>query len=263
MNYKNTIYEVKAIHGNNHLGGEDLTTSLINYVKQRLPIISITPRQDEKIREQCEQAKHQLSFLHNTSIFLENFYNDQDFNIPISRTTFINLNLPFFNKIEEYIKYILQDTGLSINKVVFIGGTTRTPYFVQVVQHVLGNNVPILNNIDPDQTVSIGACLQAAILTEQIQNKTIGDTLLLDIIPFSIGIETEFGIMNTIISKWSSIPISKSQIFTNVENNIDHIKINVYQGERKFVKDNILLGTFTLQELDNKLDEIELKHKWS
>jgi molecular chaperone DnaK (HSP70) len=132
-----------------------------------------------------------------------------------------------------------------INSIIFVGGTSRIPYFKSLFQNIFPNAL-INNTIDPDQTISIGASIQGALLKDLLDENTGGDTLLLDILPLSIGIETIGGIMTPIISRHTPLPISRTQIFTNSDSFEECIIINIYQGERKLVKDNTFLASFKL-----------------
>jgi molecular chaperone DnaK len=146
---------------------------------------------------------------------------------------------------------------------VFVGGTTRVPHFQDVCKRVLGKDIRIYNSLDPDQTISIGASIQGALMSGKMSDDVNADALVLDVIPLSLGIETIGGIMTPIISKNTPIPVTRSRIFSNSEDHVDSVSIDIYQGERKFVKDNEFLANFELQDVDPTYKKGELKIKVS
>lgn len=251
LDYTESIYEVKNTIGDNLLGGEDITNNLVNYIITKLKLQNPTPNVLNKIRTQAEEAKIKLSFNKQTTIYLE--LGDKDHTLIITQSQFDEINKHIYQKIRNLIYYVLDEymqkistfNYSKINSIIFVGGTTRIPYFKSLFQSIFPNAI-INNTIDPDQTISIGASIQGALLKDLLDENTGGDTLLLDIIPLSIGIETIGGIMTPIISKNTPLPISRTQTFTNSDSFEDCIIINIYQGERKLVKDNILLASFKL-----------------
>lgn len=265
LDYVESIYEVKNTVGDNILGGEDITNNLVNFIIDKLKLTNPTNKILNKVKKQAEEAKKQLSFNQQTTIYLE--LGDSDYTLTITQSQFNEINKDFYHKIRNLIYYVLdeyiQKTNLfdysKINSVIFVGGTSRIPYFKQLFKDILPN-AKINDTIDPDQTISIGASIQGALLKDLIDNESGGETLLLDIIPLSIGIETIGGIMTPIISRNTLIPVSRSQTFTNSEGYEDIITINIYQGERKLVKDNMFLASFELKsELFNNYDKGEIQ----
>lgn len=252
LDYVNSIYEVKNTVGDNLLGGEDITNNLVNFIIQKLKLENVNNKILNKLKKKAEEAKKQLSFNQQTTIYLE--IGDNDYTLVISQTQFNDINREFYNKIRNLIYYVLDDyiqktnnfDYSKINSVIFVGGTSRIPYFKSLFQEIFPHT-NINNTIDPDQTISIGASIQGALLKDLIEDESGGDTLLMDIVPLSVGIETIGGIMTPIISRNSLLPISRSQTFTNSDGYEDTITINIYQGERKLVKDNIFLASFELQ----------------
>ena len=192
-------------------------------------------------------------------MFFENITNDQDKILHYSRTQFYNDNSLFFNNIKKHIINTIKD--FDINKIIFVGGTTKIPLIKTICQEIFTNDITICDNLNPDHIVSIGATLQGNLLTCRIQDEVFRETLILDVIPISLGVELENGIMSPIISKNTPLPITKTQTFTNSEDHMNSIQIDIYQGERKFVKDNILLSSFVLDNLDNTLKRGEMNIK--
>jgi molecular chaperone DnaK (HSP70) len=264
LDYVESIYEVKNTIGDNLLGGEDITNNLVQFIIQKLKLINPSNKVLNKIKKHAEEAKKQLSFTKQTTIYLE--LGDNDYNLTITQSQFDEINKDFYHKIRNLIYYVLDDyiqkintfNYTKINSVIFVGGTSRIPYFKNLFEEILPN-AKINNAIDPDQTISVGASIQGALLKDLIDENSGGDTLLLDIVPLSIGIETIGGIMAPIISRNTLLPISRSQTFTNSEGYEDTITISIYQGERKLVKDNIFLASFELfSELFSEYDKGEI-----
>jgi molecular chaperone DnaK (HSP70) len=240
MDYEENIYEVKDVIGDNFLGGEDLTQYLYEYIIKFIePEYLIKQKNQIKIRKACEIIKKELSYKSESKIFieLENTY----FSKVITRHKFNEICKTFFDKIRELIRYIIKSNMyIDINKVVFVGGSTRVNYFETIFKEEI-KQIKICNSIDPDITVSVGAAIQGGLLTDN----TI-DGLLMDIIPMSLGVEAEDGIMSVIISRNTVIPVEMKKEFVNSSDYEDSIAIKVYQGERRFVKDNYFLGEFVL-----------------
>jgi len=266
LDYIDAIYEVKNTVGDNFLGGEDITNNLTNYIihKLNIDINNISNKTLNKIKSQSEIIKKQLSFKESVTCFLE--LGEKDYSFTITQTQFNELNHDFYRKIQNLIYYVLDDyiqktrdfNYSKINSIIFVGGTSRIPYFKKLFNQLFPNAY-INNYIDPDQTISIGASIKGALLKNFIDEDSGGDTLLMDIVPLSIGIETFGGIMTPIISRNSMIPISRSQQFTNCDAYEKTIIINIYQGERKFVKDNIFLTSFELSsDIFQKYDKGEI-----
>lgn len=232
MDHQEKFYQVKNVIGNNFLGGEDITELLHNYFVSQ-------GKQHKSLRKACEQMKCDLSYNFTSTVEIGESY------ITMFQNKFLDLSNVFFGKIKKLINVILGDTKEPIHKVIFIGGTTRIPYIKQIFKEILGQEIPICSDIDPDQTVSIGATTQGALLQNLFENSDISETLLLDIIPLSIGIETLGGIMVPIVSRNTCIPVTRTREFTNT-NSDNQIDINIYQGERKLVSDNFYLTSFNL-----------------
>lgn len=244
--YADMFFEVKNTKGDNFLGGEDVTNNLVDYVSKTIGYQNCSIKLHNKIRNSCESCKCSLSYQQNTTIYID------DFSINMSRGKFISINYNFFNNIRNYIQDVTLE--FEISRVVLVGGTTRIPHFTEICKRLFGENIQIENTLNPDHIISIGAALQAHLLTDTNNEK---ETItLLDIIPMSLGVETEGGIMTPIISRGSIIPISKTEMFSNSDND-EFIDINVYQGERKFIKDNLFLGSFRIK-VPFKTDEFSV-----
>lgn len=258
MDYEEQVYEVRAVYGDNFLGGEDLTDTLSRFVTQQTRICEPTSKQLNKIRCASEHCKKSLSYKSNSTLYIESLQEDNDFTLNISNAQFRELTESFWNKITFGLNSITQN--VIVNKFILVGGTTRIPEFTNIIRQQFGNDVAICNSLDPDQTISIGGAIQGALLKNIIKGD-FSESLLIDIIPLSIGVETRGGLMNVIISKHTPLPVSKTSIFSNSESFIDTLTINIYQGERKFVADNECLASFCLQGLDDSLEMGKMKIK--
>jgi heat shock protein 1/8 len=256
LDYKEQIYEVKNVMGDNFLGGEDITQLLMDYVINKIKNIEFSPRILNKIRSQCETIKKELSYNDNATIYLEF---EKDYTIQISKFQFLEITKPFFNKLKKLIRNLVSNSinddvlkGVSeIKSVIFVGGSTRIPYFKTICKEIFGNEILINDTVDPDKIISIGASIQGALLNNLMEegNDNFGESLFIDIVPLSIGIETQNGINVPIISRNTPIPVSRTREFSNSSDDETEIEINIYQGERKFIKDNIFLASFTLRNL--------------
>lgn len=251
MDYEDHIFEVKNVTGDNFLGGEDITDSLITYVLKttQLGLVDVTPKQFNRLKNGCEQLKQQLSFQKFATLNLENFDKDRDVQIPISRDTLINVCGRFFSRVRKLIQTTV--IGLSVDKVVLVGGTTRVPYISELCRDIFGSDICICNTLDPDQTISIGAAVQAYLLSYSSHQSVLAMTIL-DVIPMSLGVETVGGLMSVIVSKNTCIPSSRIQVFTNSDDHITELDIKLYQGERRLVKDNKFLAVFKLTGLNSE-----------
>ena len=273
LDYEDQLYEVKNVIGDNFLGGEDITQLLMDYVISKLKTNKdfiqgsshhnsscLSPRLLNKIRNLCEIAKKELSYNDNTTIYLEF---DKDYTFNISKYQFLEIAKPFFTKIKKLIVNLVSNsvseqilTKVSdINSVIFVGGTTRIPHFKTICREIFGNDIIINDTVDPDQIISIGASVQGALLNNLMDEDDFGDSLFIDIVPLSVGIEIQGGINVPIISRNTPIPVTRTREFTNSNYGETEININIYQGERKFVKDNIFLASFKLSGLPENCEK--------
>jgi molecular chaperone DnaK (HSP70) len=255
------IYEVLASCGNNNLGGSDFDKKImehvinefikLNDIDYEVFIELVEENSLQKLKYLCEQAKIALSDNSNTKIKIDNFYQEKNLNVGIDREQFNILTQDLMRLIIKPINDVLDNAEMSkedINEIIMVGGMTRVPQVRYNVERFFNKDVNC--SIDPDTVVSIGASIHGYMLTTKdiIQDKL----LLIDRTPLSIGVETSGGIMDTLIPRGSIIPIKKNKKYTTDTDYVDSIDIKIYEGERKFTKDNFLIGNFTLTGIEKQ-----------
>lgn len=245
------VFEVKATSGNNRLGGDDFDQRIIDYLvvefkKQTGIDLSKDKMAVQRLKEAAEKAKIELSGVVNTNINLPFISVGAEgpvhLDINLSRAKFDELTADLVEKTMGPTRQALSDSGLDvkdINKILLVGGSTRIPAVQEAIRKFLGKEPH--KGINPDECVAIGAAIQAGVLAGEVK-----DVLLLDVTPLSLGIETLGGVFTKLIDRNTTIPTSKSQIFSTAADNQTSVEIHVLQGERQMAADNKTLGRFQL-----------------
>lgn len=245
------VFEVLATNGDTHLGGDDFDNAVMNFLADSFAKENgVDLRADkmalQRLKEAAEKAKKELSSAQTTNINLPFITVTADgplhLNMDLTRAKFDQLTADLVKKSIEPMKKAMADAGVSnadIAKVILVGGSTRIPAVQEAVKNITGKEP--FKGINPDECVSIGAAIQAGVLTGEVN-----DVLLLDVTPLSLSIETLGGVATKLIERNTTIPTKKSQIFSTAADNQTAVDIHVMQGEREMASGNITLGRFQL-----------------
>lgn len=245
------VFEVKASHGDMHLGGDDYDDRIMNYVADEFKKgQGIDLRKDkqalQRLIEASEKAKVELSAVMETNINLPFITADANgpkhLEVKITRAKFEQLTADLTDRCKEPLEKALKDSGLKtadLDEVILVGGATRMPVIQELVKNYTGKEPN--KSVNPDEVVAVGAAIQAGVLKGDVR-----DVVLLDVTPLSLGIETLGGVMTRLIEKNTTIPTKKSEIFTTAADNQTSVDIHALQGERDMARDNKTIGRFRL-----------------
>lgn len=245
------VHEVLSTSGDTHLGGDDFDEKVMNWLCDEFKKSEgIDLRNDkqamQRIKEAAEKAKCELSSVVETTINLPFITADANgpkhLEISLTRAKFEDLSHDLLDRCKKPVEQAIKDAGLSkgeIDEVVLVGGSTRIPAVQALVKDYTGKEPN--QSVNPDEVVAVGAAIQAGVLAGEVK-----DIVLLDVTPLTLGIETLGGVLTALVPRNTTIPVSKSQVFSTAENNQTAVDINVLQGERPMAKDNKTLGMFRL-----------------
>ncbi len=245
------VIEVHATSGDTHLGGDDWDQIIVDWLvsefrKEQGIDLSNDRQALQRLREAAEKAKIELSTTTKTDISLPFITADSNgpkhLNMSLSRAQFEKLSDDLLKRLESPVQQALADADLNkseIDQIVLVGGSTRMPMVQELVERLLGRAPS--KTVNPDEVVAMGAALQGGVLAGEVD-----DVILLDVTPLSLGLETMGDVMTTLIERNTTIPVSRSQIFSTAEDNQPAVDIHVLQGERPMASDNMTLGKFRL-----------------
>ena len=249
------VFEVKSTAGNNHLGGDDFDNRIMDYIIEEFEKENGVDLRDDKmamqrLKEAAEKAKKDLSGMVSTQISAPFISKDEDgeplhLDMELTRAKFEDLISDLVESTLDPVKKAIKDAKITkkdIDKVILVGGSTRVPLVYETITKELGKEPS--REVNPDEAVAMGAAIQGGVLTGDVN-----DIVLLDVTPLSLGLETLGGVMTTLIPRNTTIPTSKTEVFSTAADNQPAVDIHVLQGERSMAADNKTLGRFQLTNI--------------
>lgn len=253
LNFGGGVFEVVSTNGDSHLGGEDFDQAIVNWLVEEFKNqegvdVSTDSMAMQRMKEAAEKAKIELSTAMSTEINLPYLApvngTPKHLNVTLTRAKFEQLTEHLYKKLVDLCAEALKLSKLSvdeINEVILVGGSTRIPKVVEAAKNVFKKEPS--KGVNPDEAVSLGACIQGAVLNKE---EGVGDIVLLDVTPLNLGIETLGGVMTTLIEANTTIPCDKTQEFSTAADNQTEVTINLLQGNRPMAAQNKSLGKFNL-----------------
>ncbi|EUC67077.1 DnaK family protein, partial [Rhizoctonia solani AG-3 Rhs1AP] len=244
------VFEVLAVSGDGHLGGQDFDNRVIDYLVskykyERQVDVSSDNRAMSKLRREVEKAKRILSSQLTARMEIESFEGGNDYSYRLTRAKFDELNMELFQRTLQLVKQALQDARLEsseVDEVILVGGSTRITKIRELLKDFFGGRAPKMG-INPDEAVAYGAAIEGGILGGEQGLESI---TLIDVCPMTLGVELIGGVFSPLISRNTPLPFRTSEVFSTASNNQRVVVIKIFQGEQALTKDNTLLGTFSL-----------------
>jgi len=248
--------DIKAVGGDNHLGGDDFDTNVVKYcLDEFYRETGLIVRNDtnegkealSRLRALCEERKRKLSSADSTIIFIDGFFESEDINVVLTREKFEELNNDLFIKSMDLVQQTVDDSGINnsdIDDIVLVGGSTRIPRIQEILSDLFDGK-PLNHSINPDEAVAVGAAIQAAILNGD-QAQGLGQLKVSDVAPMSLGVKVVGGFMSTIIPRNSKVPNKYTKQFETVSDYQTEVEVEIYEGEEQMAQSNRLLGNFSL-----------------